>query len=719
MRKKAIRTMSAITALVLMVTPISMPTFADELTEDLLEEEGLFEIEEEEAVEEEAAEVTFDSEALDEEISIEEAENEEDEEEKEAHSESYGSLNPDLLKDGSYRSALKEDKFDLILNQMYKVLGDNPSEVKIALYIHDWVICHMTYGGYGKDVLGFTYAGYCGDYMWLFEDFRRRTGLEGGIILDRVIINEETRETTGHGWNYVNIGGYTYYIDCTNDDNACDDEGEDITLHGERWNDFPNKDYCNRTCRECFLKHDIPFEGLKYPIVTTYRYDWSNTPCSEFDDSIFEDFELNNPHPRGNIKQYIHFTTVGETEYDEYELLATERTINFWGPDEEEKRFSLSDEECATRYIYDVSFDKRTGLVTYHTRLKSNPTEETSEEHTIDLSSRFQEQGGEFAPDKEVYYVENQKVNAKDILGKAYKKYYVSNKKTVSVSDKGVLTAKNDGYSTLYGLVKKDGKWVKDGDGVGVWISNIDIYEERILLTKVGKEYNVAECFEPYYWFREEIAPPKFTSSNKKIVTVDPQTGIITSKKAGEATITIWYGEGKYAAKYKIKVKVTVPYMSKKKAIVLTGKSYQLSLKRAPKREEISWTTSNENAATVDENGKVSVLGYDAETNGKVIVTATCEGAEYKCALTVKKPGLEKKSFTLKKRGKSCTPKLKNTKYALANCTNWTTTDENVAVFEGGKIRAIGGGTAYLTTEVGGTVLKIKVKVKGKPFTPE
>ncbi len=127
-----------------------------------------------------------------------------------------------------------------------------------------------------------------------------------------------------------------------------------------------------------------------------------------------------------------------------------------------------------------------------------------------------------------------------------------------------------------------------------------------------------------------------YKSSSAKIAKVSKK-GVITAVKNGKATITV-YSDKKKLTTCKVTVvaapkKVTV----KPKTLDLeVGQSYALSatLPKKTASNKLTWTTSNKQVATVDQNG--TVTGVKA---GKAVITVkTFNGKKNTCAVTVRAP---------------------------------------------------------------------------------
>ena len=80
--------------------------------------------------------------------------------------------------------------------------------------------------------------------------------------------------------------------------------------------------------------------------------------------------------------------------------------------------------------------------------------------------------------------------------------------------------------------------------------------------------------------------------------------------------------------KYKCKIKVEAPSISKKTYTMKKGEKYTLKIKGTT--QKIKWSSSDKKVATVNSKGKVT-----AKNNGKVTITAKVGKSKYKCKITV------------------------------------------------------------------------------------
>lgn len=335
-----------------------------------------------------------------------------------------------------------------------------------------------------------------------------------------------------------------------------------------------------------------------------------------------------------------------------------------------------------------------------NTESKDN-TENTEKDNTGDTDNTGNTEQPENEPSDEsdIIAVVKQKVDITDFLPQTYGKYQVSPKDRASVSAKGILTVKKAGEITITGLVKEGKKWVADSENAVTVSAELPKFQEKtVVMNYIGASFNAEDNLAP-----SECVVTSWTSSNPKVATVDASTGTVEAVKQGSAKITAVYGIGKQAAKYSFTVKVVIPSISKKKATMLSGATLTLKLNKA--RSTPVWSSEDEEIASVDEStGRVT--GVSA---GSTTITASLDGVEYSCAVTVKKPTLSFKKATLKV-GKTKKITLKNTK--LKNAV-WESMDESVATIdENGVITAIAPGKAEIMTTTGGCESTCVITVK-------
>ena len=226
---------------------------------------------------------------------------------------------------------------------------------------------------------------------------------------------------------------------------------------------------------------------------------------------------------------------------------------------------------------------------------------------------------------------------------------------------------------------------------------------EKALILKLGDKTKQTMTL------KAEITPKisysvnlKWTSSNKKVVTVTDH-GKVTAIGKGTATITVKSTDKNIkVAKCKIRVKqlVTKVTLNKTKSTMNVGNTLTLKSKITPTNANykgLKWKSSNNSVATVSSNGKVT-----AKKAGKVEITATARDGskkQAKCEIVVIQPIT---SIHLNKTNLSITKGSTNTLYVIiqpesaifSNNLNfkWTSSNNKVATVNQGIIKGISEG---------------------------
>ena len=209
MRKTIKQISTIVLSVIILVSSISIPTYATELDEidesitieETLENNDLELIEENINNDSLAEEVLFDSEDL---ISINSSELVENTEVE----------TPDATESGlsEEKDTILEAKTNEIISHMNPAWGEEEK----ALYLHDWLVLNCTYderidlghedgfNAYGAIVDKLAVCqGYANAYYYLLN----KVGIEAYIVVDSI-----------HAWNLIKINNKYYYVDITNDD---------------------------------------------------------------------------------------------------------------------------------------------------------------------------------------------------------------------------------------------------------------------------------------------------------------------------------------------------------------------------------------------------------------------------------------------------------------------------------------------------------------------
>ncbi len=222
---------------------------------------------------------------------------------------------------------------------------------------------------------------------------------------------------------------------------------------------------------------------------------------------------------------------------------------------------------------------------------------------------------------------------------------------------------------------------------------------------KVNDTFTITPKFTPLDATETALT---WTSSDESVATVDEE-GKVTAVGIGTATIT---ATGAHDLKAECAVTVEGPDTIDVTDITLdpetwtgkTGDSVTIVATVNPSDATdptLTWTSSDESVATVDEEGNVTAVGP-----GTATITATSiNDITANCAITVENPVIDISDVTL--NPESWIGKPGDTVAIVATVTpsdatdptlTWTSSDESVAtVDKDGKVTAVGPGTATIT----------------------
>ena len=266
---------------------------------------------------------------------------------------------------------------------------------------------------------------------------------------------------------------------------------------------------------------------------------------------------------------------------------------------------------------------------------------------------------------------------------------------------------------------------------------DIDLYrqlagENRALITDPGINMNIRIKIpdkminnQPYTIRDYKILRlHKDSATNQATVDIlDPvfnsSTNELTFKSDKFSIYVLTYKDTYYSPSYPvtgIKVSPDTLTLTKK------DETAQLTAEVTPSyadNKRVTWQSSDEKVATVDENGKVTAVG-----NGTATITATSVSGSYtatvsvtvKIPVEIQKLTIEAEKETLTKIGESTELKVKiEPENADLQKLIWKSDNEKVATTdENGKVTAVGNGTAEITvtTEDGKITASIMITVK-------
>ncbi len=299
-----------------------------------------------------------------------------------------------------------------------------------------------------------------------------------------------------------------------------------------------------------------------------------------------------------------------------------------------------------------------------------------------------------------------------------------SDTSVASVSN-GTITAKAAGTATITAR-SNNGKTASVA--VTVKAPVIDVtsvtLSETSLELEAGKSATVTATVAPSNATDKTIT---WSSSNTAVASVS--NGKITAKAAGTATITASSTNGKTASVAVTVTPAPIPVtsivLSRSTANLLEGRSTTATATIEPSDatdKTVTWTSSDTSIATVS-NGRITAVAAGKAT----ITAATSNGLTATVAVTVKPAVVEVTSVELSKSTANLVIDHSTTVKATvspADATNktitWTSSDTSVATVTGGKITAVGGGTATITAESNNGItasLTVKVTVPATGIT--
>ena len=321
---------------------------------------------------------------------------------------------------------------------------------------------------------------------------------------------------------------------------------------------------------------------------------------------------------------------------------------------------------------------------------------------------------------------------------------WTSSDESIATVENGKVTGIKKGNATI-NVTTEDGSYA---DSCIVTVNEKTYPVTGLTLDKtsgemyVGDSINLIATVLPTNATNKNI---RWTSSNENIATVT-NAGVVKAVGEGETTITATTEDGNHKATCNITVKtkkveptivsVTGVTLNKTSDEMYAGDSRNLTATVSPANatnKNVSWTSSNENIATVSSTGVIK-----ATREGTAIITVTTEDGNHKatCNVTVKQVKTEEPAEPIKPTIISVTGvtlnKISAEMYvgdstnlvatvSPANATNknvtWTSSNENIAtVSNAGVVKATREGTATITvtTEDGKYKATSEIKVKKK-----
>ncbi|WCN37946.1 Ig-like domain-containing protein [Aneurinibacillus uraniidurans] len=289
-----------------------------------------------------------------------------------------------------------------------------------------------------------------------------------------------------------------------------------------------------------------------------------------------------------------------------------------------------------------------------------------------------------------------------------------SNPEIATVSEKGVITPKTPGSTTITATAV-DGGFTASTNVTVIWAVTGIKLDKTALSLKVGEEdVALTATITPENATNQAIT---WTSSNPAIATVD-ENGKVHAIKPGTVVITAKTVEGLKVASCRVTVPVVGTTMKLPEALTVKMKTTStLTPVFTPvntTNKAVTWVSSNPEIATVSEKGVIT-----PKTPGSTTITATAVDGGFTASTNVTVIWavtgikLDKTALSLKVGEEDAALTATITPENATNqAITWTSSNPKIAtVDENGKVHAVGSGTAIITAKTveGGKVATCRV----------
>ena len=297
-----------------------------------------------------------------------------------------------------------------------------------------------------------------------------------------------------------------------------------------------------------------------------------------------------------------------------------------------------------------------------------------------------------------------------------------TNPKVASVTTSGLVTALSEGNTTI--TVMAGGRTASCAITVVkgfVAVTSISLNKTSLEIIEGESETLVATVFPDDATDKTII----WTSSNEAVITV--KDGTVTAIKEGESTVSAKAGDKTASCTVIVKKKVIAIdsiELNKTELILVEGESETLTATVKPDDatdKSVSWISTNESIATVDNSGKVTAV-----KDGETTITATAGEKSATCKVVVQKKVIAVESVELSYEllelveGDSKTlSAIVKPDDATDKSVTWTSSNSGVATVKDGVVTAIREGEATITAKAGDKSATCKVVVSKKIIAVE
>lgn len=270
------------------------------------------------------------------------------------------------------------------------------------------------------------------------------------------------------------------------------------------------------------------------------------------------------------------------------------------------------------------------------------------------------------------------------------------------------IKAKKNGNTALYiihgGLAETCDVTVN----TDIAVSSVKLNKTSLTFKKKGEQEKLTASIQPASATNQGVV---WSSDNPKAVTVDAN-GTVTAVGPGTATITVTTKDGNKTASCQVTADITIPIESIKLNVgeVTLGRygaseTLHAAVYPAGAKGTLVWTSSNEQIATVDQQGKVTAVS----TGNAVITVSTEDGsvsATCDALIEIDEPAIQVERVTLNHATASLTEKGETLQLtaslspedATEKTVLWKSSRPSCATVDGsGLVTAVSSGTATIT----------------------
>lgn len=259
-------------------------------------------------------------------------------------------------------------------------------------------------------------------------------------------------------------------------------------------------------------------------------------------------------------------------------------------------------------------------------------------------------------------------------------------------------------------VAKVDSDGEINGIGVGVatitatWVHNGETYEvsAEVTVTSAGvtlseytiKDFYIGETRQLVATTSPADGKVEWKSGNSAVVTIGTD-GTVTAVGEGSATITVTFGE--YTESCSVIVAKPAVVLSEDTAKLYIGDKTSLQATTKPAGLSVSWSSDNTGVATVSDGTVQAVSAGTAKISAKI----NHQGNTYEsiCTVTVLPPSIDIDNGSVSLLPGE-TKTLSVSTEPVGMDVSWSSSNASVATVSGGKITAVGAGSATITAQI-------------------